>query len=201
LFSFFFFFSFFISRSFSSVYHHLQYPKKMSLGTRSFVLLFFFTALSAVHAAVTVYYQIPLGLENATLSPNPTDYSGPAAYNPTTLIPPPVPTPAIQNQFGVQLTNGGVPGLSINQHGSFFGFSVEMSVANQVRECRSFFCLSFPGCITDPCPLPQLERIREFILLFFLPLSHSFREALSFRSRSSTSCPTSPFEVDPFTSV
>lgn len=84
-------------------------------------------------ASVTVYYpqgQGPLGA-SGTATAAAANYTGAAAYNPTTLNPPPVPNP-FNTQFVVQLQNGGTPGVSIKQNGSFFGFSIEMSVANQV---------------------------------------------------------------------
>lgn len=81
--------------------------------------------------AVTVYYpqgQSPL---SATATANAANYTGAAAYNPTVLNPPPVPNP-FNAQFNIQLQNGGTPGVSIPQTGSFLGFSIEMSVVNQV---------------------------------------------------------------------
>ncbi|KAF5376627.1 hypothetical protein D9615_007857 [Tricholomella constricta] len=81
-----------------------------------------------VAEAVTVYGQKPLV---PTTTAAAADYTGAAAYNPTTLIPPPIPSP-LNTQFTLQLQNGGTPGLSIPQEGSFLGFSIEMSVANQV---------------------------------------------------------------------
>lgn len=69
-------------------------------------------------------------------------FTGAAAYNTTQLNAPPVPNPAIPVQFPVQLTStGGIVGLSIRQSGAFFGFSIEMSVSNQVCEssCYSSF--------------------------------------------------------------
>jgi hypothetical protein len=62
-------------------------------------------------------------------------YTGAAAYDPTVLLPPPPPNPPIpMNQF-IQLYNGGMNGLSKQQTGAFFGFSVEMSVATHVCMC------------------------------------------------------------------
>ncbi|KAJ7064676.1 hypothetical protein C8F01DRAFT_771741 [Mycena amicta] len=83
---------------------------------------------------ITVYHvQQPL----TTAPPSATgasaaNYTGVAAYNPSTLIPPPVPSPAIMSTIPVQLQNSGTVGMSIKQKGSFIGFSVEMSVTNQV---------------------------------------------------------------------
>ena len=109
---------------------------------------------SAVHAEVTIYglfgqttaapVQSP-GLSTSA-APTPTSWytdNGPpsftqlAAYNPVYLPPPPIPDPPPANQFAI-----GVPSdanlmnvLSIKQTGQFFGFSIEMSVVNQLSEC------------------------------------------------------------------
>lgn len=82
---------------------------------------------------VTVHYapgQTPLAAATAPGAA----YTGAAAYNPTTLSPPPVPT-ALNRNFQLSLVPGGVPGLSIKVPGRFFGFSVEMSVVEQICEC------------------------------------------------------------------
>ena len=83
------------------------------------------------YAAVTIYTQVPFGTSTTTGSASPT-FTGAAAYDPTTLTPPPVPSPAIPNQFFIQLFSGGMQNLSIQQSGSFVGFSVELSVADQI---------------------------------------------------------------------
>ncbi|KAI0633080.1 glycoside hydrolase family 79 protein [Trametes polyzona] len=105
-----------------------------------------------VHANVTVYGLFgqttadPGALRSGTVSiasttsfvtvPGPPHYTELAAYNPIFMEPPPIPSPAPANQFAI-----GVPtsaqlqtGLSIPQHGTFFGFSIEMSVANQLSD-------------------------------------------------------------------
>jgi len=81
---------------------------------------------------ITVYYlpgQNPFQTTTAAAA----NYTGAAAYNPTILTPPPVPSD-LATSFPIQLVNGGTPGVSIPQAGQFFGFSIEMSVVNQVRE-------------------------------------------------------------------
>ncbi|KAJ7607419.1 glycoside hydrolase family 79 protein [Roridomyces roridus] len=86
-----------------------------------------------VFAAITVVYapgQAPLG--TATGSASAAAYSGSAAYNPTVLNAPPIPNPPPPSNFNVSLITGGTPGASIVQSGDFVGFSVEMSVSNQV---------------------------------------------------------------------
>lgn len=67
---------------------------------------------------------------------DPPTYNGSAAFNPIILAPPPVPSPPIPTQFTLSLANNAqdVQGLSIEQSGSFLGFSIEMSVADQVSE-------------------------------------------------------------------
>jgi hypothetical protein len=65
-------------------------------------------------------------------------YTGLAAYNPSTLVPPPVPTPAINTNLDVALQNSGTQGISVKQKGSFLGFSIEMSVTNQVCQWYRF---------------------------------------------------------------
>ena len=79
--------------------------------------------------SATTYTVAPTGLA-AFLN-----HAAPAENDTTTLTPPPVPNPAIPTVVPVQLSStGGVPGLSIQHKGNFFGFSIEMSVANQVCE-------------------------------------------------------------------
>ncbi|KAH9834480.1 glycoside hydrolase family 79 protein [Rhodofomes roseus] len=83
--------------------------------------------------AVTVY-QAPLGgLTPTSVAPNAV-YTGAAAYDPTVLTAPPIPDPAPPTQFGVQLSNnaGNVSALTISPGGAFLGFSIEMSVVDQV---------------------------------------------------------------------
>ena len=65
----------------------------------------------------------------------------PAAFNTETLTAPAVPTPAPPTQFTVPLQNDAadVTGLSIEQSGSFYGFSIEISVANQIGEYYVYF--------------------------------------------------------------
>lgn len=64
------------------------------------------------------------------------NYTGAAAYDPTVLNAPGLPDPAPANTFFLQLggTNTTQGGLSIALAGTFFGFSIEMSVVNQISE-------------------------------------------------------------------
>ncbi|KAF8509965.1 glycoside hydrolase family 79 protein [Gautieria morchelliformis] len=83
------------------------------------------------HAGVTIYTQVTFGPGTATTTGTST-YTAAAAYDPTSLTPPPVPSPSPANQFPVQLFSGGMANLSIPQSGAFVGFSVELSVADQI---------------------------------------------------------------------
>lgn len=95
--------------------------------------------LGPAQAAVTIYGQIPLA-QTSTAAFDPAGTALPvlhlAAYNDTTLDPPPVPNPRPNTAFTLALQANGnaVQGLSIPQKGSFLGFSIEMSVISQVRE-------------------------------------------------------------------
>lgn len=97
--------------------------------------------LDAARASVTVYSQLPLG--ESTASAAAANYTGAAAYDPTILNAPGIPNPAPPTQPTIQLfsSNTSQSRLSIPISGSFYGFSIEMSVVNQVREsdqgCRS----------------------------------------------------------------
>jgi hypothetical protein len=113
----------------------------MKVRTSLLNLLFFLGAIllfssSQALAQVTVYYepkaaQVVLGTGTGTGAA--ASYTGAAAYNPTTLVAPPPPGPqALPTQLAIQLPNTVPPGASIPQNGSFFGFSIEMSVVNQV---------------------------------------------------------------------
>ena len=66
----------------------------------------------------------------------PPSYTGLAAYNPVYYQPPAIPSPAPANQFaiGVPSDQNLLPGISIPLPGTFFGFSIEMSVANQLSK-------------------------------------------------------------------
>ncbi|PFH50111.1 glycoside hydrolase family 79 protein [Amanita thiersii Skay4041] len=98
--------------------------------------------------AVTVYYQngqTPLG--SATTTAASASYTGAAAYDPTVLTPPQRP-PDFPLQYTIQIQNGVVPeGLSIPQLGSFFGFSIEMSVIDQV--CTKFIQIPFLNLMSN----------------------------------------------------
>jgi hypothetical protein len=93
--------------------------------------------------ALAITRYIPEGQETLFgIQPSSTDtspaasYTGSAAYDPRTLIPPvPLTDPPVNTQFTIQLASGDIPDLSIRHHGAFLGFSIELSVSNHVREC------------------------------------------------------------------
>ncbi|KAI9058982.1 glycoside hydrolase family 79 protein [Trametes sanguinea] len=66
--------------------------------------------------------------------PGPATFTGLAAYNPVFLEPPAIPNPPPANQFTIALPNAaaGMNALSVPQAPTFFGFSIEMSVATQL---------------------------------------------------------------------
>jgi len=94
---------------------------------------------STVWASVTVYSQLPLG--QATVTAAAANYTGAAAYDPTVLNPPAIPNSAPGTQPFIQLlsSNKSQSRLSVPISGSFYGFSIEMSVANQVRESEQHY--------------------------------------------------------------
>ncbi|KAG6827198.1 hypothetical protein H0H92_012825 [Tricholoma furcatifolium] len=83
-----------------------------------------------VSATVTVYPTVTTSVSNTAAAAAATN-TGAAAYNPTVLNPPPVPS-GLNTQFALQLQTGLTTNLSLPQNGSFMGFSIEMSVVNQV---------------------------------------------------------------------
>ncbi|KAI0255534.1 hypothetical protein BJV78DRAFT_1151513 [Lactifluus subvellereus] len=113
----------------------------------SFSFSFFLSWAALVAAQYSIYQpknQVIFGGSalhlTATSTAAATNFTGAAAYDSTILNPPAVPNPAIPSQIPVQLTSsGGIAGLSIPQNGGFFGFSIEMSVSNQVLGKNSSF--------------------------------------------------------------
>jgi hypothetical protein len=102
-------------------------------------LLWVLYFLSSANAGITVYGQIPLGqMSVAAAGSHATGAPVPIlpAYDETMLNPPALPNERAPTQFtlNLQANNGSVPGLSILQRGTFYGFSVEMSVITQLRE-------------------------------------------------------------------
>ena len=109
--------------------------------------------------AVTVYGQEPIGVTST--APGST-YTGLAAYDPTVLTPPALPSPAPATQYTLQLFGaaGSVSGLSIPQSGSFYGFSIEVSVINQV--CRSPLCVSLFFQLMIHCQWGRIHPLFKF---------------------------------------
>ena len=103
-------------------------------------LLALWLAGGAYVQAVTVYglqgAQQTLGGSSGTSTAANAAYTAPA-FNTVILEAPPIPSPAIPTQFGLQLqaSASNVVGLSIPQTGAFLGFSIEFSVVNQVGQC------------------------------------------------------------------
>jgi hypothetical protein len=94
--------------------------------------------IGCVRASVTVWSQIPLGGPTGSAAAAAANYTAPAAFDPTVLTPPAIPNPAPPNMFSLQLfsSNTSQRGLSIVHKGTFYGFSIEMSVMSQVREYK-----------------------------------------------------------------
>ncbi|KAH9927381.1 glycoside hydrolase family 79 protein, partial [Amylocystis lapponica] len=111
------------------------------------VLLHSLVFLSAVRANITVYNvnQQPFATATSISTSAGATYTGIGAYDPINLNPPPLPNPLPPTQFGIQLQNSAanVVGLSIPLSGTFYGFSIEMSVATQVTRSRSFIQVPF----------------------------------------------------------
>lgn len=95
--------------------------------------------------AVTVYGQIPFGQTsglatstNTAGGANPTPDPSTkllAAYDETILNPPAPPQDQSLNfTLNLASNNASVPNLSIMQHGSFYGFSIETSVVTQLSK-------------------------------------------------------------------
>lgn len=115
-----------------------------------FILLLSY-GVAAVSAAVTVYGpqgvlapELPSGSGGAvatTVSVDPATYTGAPAFNSIVLTPPPLPNPPPPTQFAQQLASNAqnVQGLSIPHTGDFLGFSIEMSVGNQISEYSCCF--------------------------------------------------------------
>lgn len=86
-------------------------------------------------AAVTIYTNIP-GV-NAPLTTSTAPYAqstGNSAYS-SLVLTPPDPPGDLQTTVNVNLNpTGGMPGLSVPQRGNYLGFSVELSIADQIRE-------------------------------------------------------------------
>ncbi|KAG1807867.1 glycoside hydrolase family 79 protein [Suillus subaureus] len=99
-------------------------------------LLFSFGLAQAAITAYGPHVQSPLGTTTAASA----SYTGAASYDQTILNAPAPPNPPPPTQFNVELQTGdNLSGLSIQQEGSFFGFSIEFSVTTQVLGLNSSF--------------------------------------------------------------
>ena len=103
---------------------------------RLYVIVWSICTLGFVGASVTVWSQAAMGHPTSSAAATAANYTGAAAYDPTVLMAPAIPNPPPPNAFPLQLRNSNISqgGLSIPLKGTFFGFSIEMSVVNQVRK-------------------------------------------------------------------
>jgi hypothetical protein len=125
------------------------------------LLLLVLTSLTAyvpTAYAVTIY-SVKNAAPTTTTSATGGKYSGLAAYNPTTLSIPAPPTP-FPTTYNVQVQDGPAPpGSSISQLSSFFGFSIEMSVSDQVCKFHFFLGVNVCSCGHDSgSQLPRYQR-------------------------------------------
>src|ERR1700722_1799751 len=90
--------------------------------------------LHLTKADVTIYNTLGSAQATPTGSSSSGVYTGPQAFNPVVLEPPPVPSPAPATNFHLPLQDGNFTGLSIRQPGTFVGFSIEFAVADQVSK-------------------------------------------------------------------
>ena len=106
--------------------------------------------LPCVSAIVSIYQtpqQSQLSVAAAAASSAATapagTYTGLPAYNTTLLVAPQPPQAGdFPTQITLQLTDAPMLNVSIPQKSSFFGFSIEMSVVNQVCELSPLVLLS-----------------------------------------------------------
>ena len=98
-------------------------------------------SLLPVQASVTVYNTNPYSMTSTASAAN---YTAPAYSDSTNLTAPTLPNPLPATNFALQVgaSNTSQGGLSIPIPGTFYGFSVEMSVADQVCEFISPICPS-----------------------------------------------------------
>ena len=125
---------------------------------RAFSLLLFCFPWLTVDAAHWSVYQpgqqviyggtyLQLTHTQTSTAAQPTITTG-AAHDQKVLTPPPIPNPAIPMQVQIQLpSSGGLQTMSPPVPGAMMGFSIEMSVANQVCESSS---LPPPSTLTNP---------------------------------------------------
>lgn len=116
----------------------MQQSSVLSFSTRVSLLFLLLQLIVSVNAAGDDKDDAP----SVTTTASGSSYTGPAAFDPTTLNAPPVPVPPPPTSFNVELQTAGTFGASIAQKGNFFGFSIEFSVIDLV--CEYFLCVAFP---------------------------------------------------------
>jgi hypothetical protein len=150
---------------------------------RSSFLSFGLTLLPVFAGAQTLYYpknQVILGgsvvssLAASATVPNvpAATFTGAAAYNPTTLVAPAAPSPAITTNFGLQLLSGGMTNMSRQIPSNYLGFSIEMSVFNQFRASQHLSLLSTR--FTNPFFSREEQVYPHRCVRRFLPPSYLF---------------------------
>ncbi|KAJ6512845.1 glycoside hydrolase family 79 protein [Mycena sanguinolenta] len=105
---------------------------------RTFIWTGGLCCLALVRGSVTVYSPKSYAGTN-TGTADVASFTGAAAYDPTSLLPPPIPNPRPPTQFTQQLSTTPPPGVSILQSGYFYGFSIEFSVINQILGINGSF--------------------------------------------------------------
>ena len=85
-------------------------------------------------AAVTIYGPKGPVASSTSAAASSSATAGSSSPGSLTLTPPPIPSPGPPTQFHLTLQNSAqnVPNLSIPQSGAFYGFSIELSVADQI---------------------------------------------------------------------
>lgn len=141
-----------------------------SSSTHHMVLFSLLLLCAPVVAAVTIYTQLPMFGPSAATSTAPQAMVTYAAhFDPLELTAPPAPTqaqaPSTPSIVPVRLAAGGMPGLSMPASGNFMGFSIELSVADQISACLSVHCHFFLHC--------------SYIHILFLPVGRSGYVVLS----------------------
>ena len=122
----------------------------LDMRRKDVLSLLFSLCFTLVNASVTIYDkqgQATLGQSSSstdvsfTTTAAPSGYTGAGLgpYDPDVLQAPAVPNPLPSMNFGIQLQSSGTTGLSIQQAGNFYGFSIEFSVITQVSEYRALW--------------------------------------------------------------
>ncbi|TFK68765.1 glycoside hydrolase family 79 protein [Pluteus cervinus] len=164
----------------------------------------------SAYADITVYSQVPLG-QAQTTTPSVSDAASPTqtppAYNDTILIPPAPLNPPVGNfNLTPKYNAADVVGLSRTQSADFFGFSIEMSVINQLigRNSTHFFppFLNFVGNIVERAGRIRIRlggNTQEFAALVdSLPGGHAVAKAVGAAAQNPTLTPSILFTRDLF---